>query len=194
MRLSISQKILVLAGVAANGLLWAIPSNVVELIARDRVTLLGRYSRAHFSWILGVLIVTVITFYIGLGRNRARRKLRAFRVTAVALAVVPTTCALDLASRYFVPAYYIKDTLAYHRPPNQTLRGLYEDAPEAARTYPVVPAGFGQVPYTLQTDKRGFRNPSNAQRYDVVTLGDSFTEGSRVSDEHPWPVKLKTIW
>ncbi|UCG17663.1 MAG: hypothetical protein JSV19_06465 [Phycisphaerales bacterium] len=188
--MSISQKILVLAGVVANGLLWAIPSDVVELIARDRQTLLGRYSRTHFSWILGVLIVTLIAFYVGLGGDRARRKLRAFRVAAVALTVVPMTCALDLASRYFIPAYYIKETLAYHRPPNQTLRGLYEDVPEAARTYPVVPAGYGKVPYTLQTDERGFRNRSDAQRYDVVTLGDSFTEGSRVSDEHPWPVRF----
>ena len=37
-----------------NAVLWAIPSNVVEQIARDRQTMMGRYSRTHFVWIVGV--------------------------------------------------------------------------------------------------------------------------------------------
>ncbi|MHC4293107.1 MAG: alginate O-acetyltransferase AlgX-related protein, partial [Planctomycetota bacterium] len=49
-------------------------------------------------------------------------------------------------------------------------------------------AGYPDVPYTITVDKRGFRNTTDLEKYDVVTLGDSFTEGSHVSDKHAWPL------
>jgi hypothetical protein len=39
-------------------------------------------------------------------------------------------------------------------------------------------------------DGRGFRNRATLDRYDVVTLGDSFTEGFYVSDDQSWPMVL----
>ena len=47
MKLIVRQKIWLAVVIVTNLLLWIIPSDVVELIARDRQTLLGRYSRGH---------------------------------------------------------------------------------------------------------------------------------------------------
>jgi hypothetical protein len=193
MRWSTGQKVLLLLVLAANVLLWAIPSDVVELIAGDRQTLLGRYSREHFCWIVGVLIVSLIGLYVALARRAETRKKRAFRVTAAGLAVLPTTCAADLVARRLVPTYYVRQTLAYHRPPNFSVSNVATDLPEAFRTYPVLPPGFGSFHCTLHADRRGFRNRTAAEHCDVVALGDSFTEGSRVSDEQPWPVRFAEI-
>ena len=35
--------------------LWLVPSDIVEQIARDRQTMLGRYSRTQFGWMLGLI-------------------------------------------------------------------------------------------------------------------------------------------
>jgi len=193
MKLSAGQKILVLLVILANVVLWAVPSDVVEQIARDRQTLLGRYSRTHFTWNVGVLLLSPILLYIGLGRRPKTRKKRSFRLAAVGLVLVPTTCAADLVARSWVPTFYVRDSLAYHRPAGFRHRRMVEDRPEAARTYPVVPAGFESLQCVLTADRRGFRNQTDYERYDVVALGDSFTEGSRVSDEHPWPVRLAEV-
>ena len=190
MKLNTGQKVLVLLVVAANVVLWVVPSDVVELIARDRTTLLGRYSRTHFYWNATLLPVSLIVLHIGLARRPEQRRKRAFHTAAIGLVVVPVTCAADLVARSRVPVFYVKDTLAYHRPPDYSVRSTIEDRPEAARTYPVVPPGSAPVHYTLHADKRGFRNRTDRETYDVVALGDSFTEGSRVSDEHPWPARL----
>ncbi len=178
------------AVVAVNFVLWAAPSDVVELIARDRQTLLGRYSRRHFAWNLALAPVSAVVLVIGLAGDPCVRRRRVWQVGGVALAVVPVTCATDLVLRTRAPVYYIRDTLAYHRPPEVTYQELLEDIPEAKRTYPEVKPGFASIGGTLRTDKRGYRNPTTLDRCDIVALGDSFTEGSKVSDEHPWPVRL----
>jgi hypothetical protein len=62
----------------------------------------------------------------------------------------------------------------------------YVDAPLARRSLPVLEPGYPPFELVMTTDARGFRNPSALDRADMVLVGDSFTEGSRVSDEQTW--------
>ena len=193
MRLGVARNLLLLLIVVGNLALWAVPSNVVLLIARDHDTFLGRYSREHLAWILASLALSVCVGYLVLSRSAAVLKRRAFHLTAGALGVIPATCAMDLLARRCVPDSYVRDSLAYHRPANANVRSTIIDRPDAARTYPVVPPGFPPYDCTLHTDARGFRNASDLKQYDIVALGDSFTEGSRVSDAQAWPVRFAQL-
>ena len=172
-----------------NAVLWVIPSDVVELIARDRHTLLGRYSRTHFFWIIAMAVVFLINLYTDLAVGAVRRR-RQFQVFAVLLAGVPSVLMLDFFLRNPQRDHYVRDHVAYRRPANVTFSVDAVDKPEASRTYPDAPPGYPTVTCTYQTDKRGYRNQTDLEAYDVVALGDSFTEGSRVSDDDTWPVRL----
>jgi hypothetical protein len=61
-----------------------------------------------------------------------------------------------------------------------------EDVPAPGRSYPRRAAGQPSRPVLLTTDDRGLRNAPRSGRYDVVVAGDSFTEGSMVSDDETW--------
>lgn len=189
MKLPTGQKIWLGILIAANLALWLIPSSVVEQIARDRHTMLGRYSRQHFTWIIVVGLFSLVSFYVdgATGRNRRRRR---FQVWATLLFLIPTLGVIDYLVRSPGYGHYIRDTLAYHHPPDATYQQAYEDKPKAHRTYPDPPPGYPSVACALHTDARGFRNRADLDRADVVVLGDSFAEGSGVSDEHVWPVRL----
>ncbi|UCG32994.1 MAG: hypothetical protein JSU68_15190, partial [Phycisphaerales bacterium] len=184
------KRILLAVVLAANLVLWAIPSNVVELIARDRHVILGRYSREHFVWILVLLVASLTALYIGLGAP-ARQKRRAFQVAAVFVIGLPLLFLIDLALT-IPPAIsnpvYIFDGLAYHRPPGSQQVITFTDRPAAHRTYPNAPAdgGYGTVACTFTVDSRGYRNRTDHQQCDILVLGDSFAEGSRVSDDQTW--------
>ncbi len=187
--MSARQRIFLAVVVLSNTALWAVPSDVVALVARDRHTLLGRYSREHFGLNLGVLIASVIGLYI----DRAaptQYKRRWFQVIATLLFLVPSVALLDFASRVSHPQRYIRESPAYHRPANVSFTDEFVDRPEAFRTYPDAPQGHGRVRCEYHTDGNGFRNSSDHSTCDVVVLGDSFAEGSKVSDEHAWPVRL----
>ncbi len=69
------QKIWLTLIVALNLAMWLFPSDVVEQIARDRHTMLGRYSRQHFNWNLGVLLFSIVSLYVdwSTGREYKRR-------------------------------------------------------------------------------------------------------------------------
>ena len=49
MKITTGQKLFVLGVLLVNAGVWIVPSDVVELMARDRQTLLGRYSREHLA-------------------------------------------------------------------------------------------------------------------------------------------------
>jgi len=189
MRLILRQKIWLAIVITANLALWIVPSDVVEQIARDRHTMLGRYSRTHFSVNVGILLISLISFYIDWSTGETYKK-RWFRVIAALLVMTPSLALVDFLLRAPADRHYVKDHIAYHRPVNARFEGIYEDRPQAYRTYPAPPAGYGKVACTLTTDQRGFRNATVLDKYDVVALGDSFAEGSSVSDEHVWPVHL----
>lgn len=189
---------MLIAAAAVNLALWIVPSDVVTLIARDRHVLLGRYSREHFTWILVAGLFLIAVVLVASPRDASRRGKRLRRIPAICVVVLLTVGAVDAALRMLEPDHYDKRMLAYRRPVNQVFvvdprtgrPAVIHDRPDAARTYPVVPPGYPEFTARLTTDERGYRNLTSLSRYDIVTLGDSFTEGSKVSDEHPWPVRL----
>jgi len=186
-RLTRGQIIFVVVVVLINVVLWIIPSDVVELVARDRQTLLGRYSRRHFTWILAVLVVSIILIRLHLSPSKAVKKKRIFHVLAVLIALVPTLFVADVALRLTKHWRYVLGDLAYHRPPGSVWHDVFEDKPKAIRTYPNAPPGYPTVRSTMTIDGRGFRNLDAPDHVRVVVLGDSFAEGSHVSDGQTWP-------
>lgn len=179
-----------LAIVAATNLaLWLIPSDVVEQIARDRHTLLGRYSRAHFTWIVMIGVGSAVSFYIDWSTGRTYRR-RWFQVLATLLVLTPCLAFFDFLLRSPRSAHFVRDSIVFHRPVNARFQIEFSDRPKASRTYPDAPPGYGTVPCTGTTDRNGFRNQRVLDRYDLVVLGDSFAEGSKVSDEQAWPELL----
>ncbi|MHC5109108.1 MAG: hypothetical protein ACYTHJ_04425, partial [Planctomycetota bacterium] len=76
------QKIWLVIMIIANGLVWAIPSDVIENIARDHHTLLGRYSRQHFTAAIGLLLFTFLSFYVDWSTGETYKR-RWFQVLAV---------------------------------------------------------------------------------------------------------------
>lgn len=191
MKLMRRQKIWLGVIIVVNLALWLIPSDVVKQIARDRHTMLGRYSRAHFTWIVGMALFSLVSFYVdwSTGENYKRRW---FQVLATLLVLTPVLAVIDFFVRAPGHAHYVQDGLAYHRPVHAEYHRDFVDSPNAYRTYPNAPAGYGTVKCTLRTDRRGFRNQTDQEQWDIVVLGDSFAEGSNVSDEHVWPVRLAT--
>ena len=189
MKLLLRQKTWLMFVIAVNLALWLIPSDVVELIAKDRHTLLGRYSRTHFAWIVAVALISVVSFYIDWSSGE-KYKRRWFQVLATLLVLAPAVGLFDFLMRSPERIHYVRDDPAYHRPVNSTFEFHFEDKPEAYCTYPNARPGFGTVTGVCYTDKRGFRNRSDQDEADIVVLGDSFAEGSNVSDERVWPVHL----
>lgn len=192
MKMLLRQKLWLAIVVAVNAALWIIPSNVVADIARDEQTMLGRYSRTHFAWNLGVLLVSVVTFHVDCSTGPTQKR-RRFQVIATGLFLFPALAIIDLLLRTPETMHYVRDSLAYHRPVNAEFEETFADKPRAYRTYPNAKPGFGTVHCVGRTDRNGYRNRSILEQYDIITLGDSFTEGSKVSDEHPWPVRLASI-
>lgn len=185
-----NQRIVLAIVAVANLALWIIPSGVVELIAKERPVLLGRYSKQHFFWAVGVAVVSLIVLYI----HRAppvKAKRRVFQMLAVGLFLFPALALVDVALRFGDRLDYVRDSVAYRHPAGLRLEERYEDRPDAARSYPNAPPGYRMVPCRLSTDARGFRNRSDRDRAEIVVLGDSFAEGSKVSDEDAWPVILE---
>jgi len=189
MKLIRRQKVWLGIVLAVNLALWLVPSDVVAEIARQRHVMLGRYSRTHFAWNVSVLFISFVSFYIDWSTG-ATYKRRWFQVLATLLFLLPCLTIVDFAMRRPDVEHYVRDTLAYHRPPEAVFHQVFVDRPEARRSYPHAPPGYGTVDCTLHTDRRGYRNQTNLESYEVVVLGDSFAEGSNVSDEHPWSARL----
>ncbi len=186
------QKIWLVLVLVANVVLWVIPSDVVEEVARQRHVMLGRYSRTHFSWNVAILLISAVSFYVDWSTG-ATYKRRWFQVIATLMFLIPSLAIVDYALRRPDVEHYVRDHLAYHRPANMEFKLTFVDRPEPRRSYPVVPPGYGTIECGLHTDGRGYRNQTHLGAYDVVVLGDSFAEGSSVSDEHPWPVRLASL-
>jgi len=187
------QKVWLAIVVVTNLALWIIPSDVVEQIARDRHTMLGRYSRPHFTAIVIVGLVSIASLYVDWAKSGAAYKRRWFQLIATLLALFPSLAVVDFFLRKEEDTHYTHEVLAYHRPPNREFNATFTDQPQAYRSYPNAPAGHGTIDGTLRADRRGFRNQTDLERYDVVAIGDSFTEGSNVSDGDPWPARLAAL-
>lgn len=165
-----------------NIVLWLVPSNVAYLIAQNRHVLLGRYSVGHLTALFFLIPITVMALYLTWSNEKNKRE-RKFKVIAITISVIVSLVVIDIAARLTQPKRYIAEQTYYHRPPNTTIRGTSQDIPEKAFLYPRTPPGYPDIDYTLTVDKRGFRNKTDLEKYDVLTLGDSFAEGSRISDD-----------
>lgn len=183
--MNLRQKLFLSAVVIANALLITIPSNISDLVAHDRPVIWGRYSRTHFGWIVGVVMISIIGLYIDQARTQEVYRKRWFKVIASLIVAIPTLFLADLALRMVVTPTYIYDDLAFHRPPNQSWTYDFVDEP-ASGWAAQAPDGHPPVSCTLNSDERGYRNVDLKKSYDVITLGDSFTEGSNVSNEDVW--------
>jgi hypothetical protein len=184
------QRIYLAAIIVANAVAWAIPDNVLALIAKDQHTLLGRYSRGHFTINLAILLISLIGLYIDQARTTRTYKRRWFQVIAVLIISLPLLLIGDALLRFTRTTTYVLDPLAYRRPSNAAWTEHVVDRPEAAFTYPNAQPGYPAFTASIHTDGRGFRNSAAPDHADLLALGDSFVEGAHVSDEHPWPVKL----
>jgi hypothetical protein len=182
--------------------LWLIPSHVVELIAEQRPVLLNRYSMAWFSVLFSLTPLLWLISYALWVSQRLTKKEIGFRVGAILLSLLVSMLAVDALGRLIRKPRYREERVdirqhwpgervvdvVRHRPPDRLYNVRYVDAPPTARSYPNAPPGHSTVEITLKTDARGFRNLTSLKQYDIVTIGDSFTEGSRVSDDECWPV------
>jgi len=173
----------------ANALLWIIPSNVAYLIAQNRDVLLGRYSLGHLTALLFLIPISAAVLYLTWANERNEKE-RRFKVIAISLSVLVSLIVMDIVARLVLPRRYVAEQTYFHRPPNAIQTGTAKDVPEEAFLYPRTPPGHPDIEYTLTTDKRGFRNKTDLERYDVVVLGDSFAEGSHVTDDDAWPALL----
>ena len=175
--------------VVINLLLWVIPSNVSYLIAQNRDILLGRYGVARLTWMILLIPLSIVVLYLTWS-NEENKKRRQFQITALTLSIVISIILVDLFMRPAQNKQYVLHKSYYHRTPNAVFSGTFCDMPENAFSYPTMRPGYPDIEYTLTTDKRGFRNKTDFEKYDIVTLGDSFTEGSNVTDNETWTALL----
>ena len=173
----------------ANILVWLLPSDVRYLLAQQRDVLLGRYSIEHVSLGLFLLPASILALYVNFS-NKQNEKKRWFAVIALTISLSLSIIMVDIFLRVLGPKQYIGNSSLYHRTPDTMSHSIIKDTPETSSAYPTTAPGYPDIEYTLTVDKRGFRNKTALDKYDVVVLGDSFAEGSHVSDEHAWPVLL----
>jgi hypothetical protein len=190
----------VLAGAVAA--VWLIPSDVARLVARQQHVLLGRYDEGHFvaavlctllflpaAWMLarGVGLLEVLA-RVGLATGAG---LLAFAVASIASYAPAKQRYLETPVAQLVteaPVPLLGSTR--RRQPERQFKMDRADLPPAARSYPGAPPGFPEARIVLTTDRDGLRNGALGDAWEVVVAGDSFAEGSMVSDDEVWSARL----
>lgn len=169
---------------------WIIPSDVVRLISKEEFILFGRYGIDHFHAAVILTLLAVIACYLVFAPAASRRR-RRVAVAAWSLVFVLVVFSTDLVLRLvFDDAAYVHVGELRLRPPNMDVRLQYVDRPLAQRTLPALKPGYPSYQMRMRTDARGLRNPEVLDQTDVLLLGDSFTEGSRVGDEDIWATRI----
>jgi len=198
------RRVVALGLLAALAVAWSIPGPVAAWVARQEPILLGRYTVGHFA---GLAIATVVVVLVAallwsrrsLGESAllaAMAALSSFAGVVAVASVAKQTIGPRYESRPVADAVAdpaLRDRLAGRvltRQPSFRWDVLREDLPAPGRSYPNRVAGQPSRPVVLTTDARGLRNPVPSDAYDVVVTGDSFTEGSMVSDDEPWWSRL----
>lgn len=183
--------LILLAAVVGVGWLWFYPDDVVVLVATGRDVLLGRYSVERFT---AAIVFTVVGFAVVAVVLAAPEKRRPRLIWWSALGVV---CLVSLVATDLILRLITNDRSFVHvgelrlRPPGLRVDIPYDDIPLAQRSYANLKPGYPTTRVVMQIDARGFRNPEALTHADIVLLGDSFTEGSRVTDQHTWPYRLR---
>jgi hypothetical protein len=174
-------------------LLWAVPSDLAYNVAQQREILLGRYTIDRLTTLLlltpvSLLIIKGIWSKKKKEKSQTEKKKRFFQTIALSMSIIFSVLTVDVLERLIQRQHYAGVESLYHRIPHRVSQAVYKDVPKTAFSYPRTPPGYQDIEYTLTVDKRGFRNKTDLEKYDVVVLGDSFTEGSDVSDNQVWPV------
>ncbi len=165
---------------------WVVPSDVVRLVSKEEFILAGRYGIDHFSAALVLTLLATMSWRLVFASPAVRRA-RAISVVAWALVVGVSLFAVDLVLRLvFDDAAYVHVGELRLRPPNMDHELVYRDWPLAHRSLPRLEPGYPDTAVRMRTDSRGFRNPEALERAEVLLIGDSFTEGSRVGDDATW--------
>jgi len=185
----IRQWITTAAIVGGNLAGWLITTNVPRFVAYRREILLGRYAVGHLTVLLVVLPISVLGLILTWTKRENRRK-RGRQFLAMTVSVLLAGFVLDLGLRLVRPRAYIPAGGIFHREPNTSFTGVTHDVPLTQYGYPNAQGGYPDISYTMTVDGRGFRNRQAVSECDVLTLGDSFTEGSEVSDDQTYPALL----
>ena len=126
--------------------------------------------------------------------ERQRMLLRAIAVTGtgcVCLLILETAALvglvdykalrIDLLDRtHGTTRMFVEDReLSFKRPANASWSGRPRSDLASSWDLPI----WARRTQTFTTDSRGFRNPCDRSRADVVLIGDSYVEGNHVSDE-----------
>jgi hypothetical protein len=186
--------------VAIVAIAWAVPGPVPALVARQEVILLGRYAVGHFA-VLALATPVVLLAAALLGSRRSLAESALLAALALGSTWLAVVAVASLAHEAIGPRYVatpVEDAVAdpalrgrlagrvLTRQPDFRWEVVREDRPAAGRSYPRRVPGQPSRPVVLTTDDRGLRNEPRAGVYDVVVTGDSFTEGSMVSDDETW--------
>lgn len=196
------QRYVALALTAVVALAWLVPSDVPRLVARQEDVLLGRYAEGHFvAAVLAALLFLPAAWMLWRGVGVLETGVRmalAGGSAWLAFAVAGVYSYAPEKQRYLetpvaelvVEAPVPLSGITRRRQPERSWKMRRTDAPRPARTYPDAPPGFPDAEIVLTTDADGLRNPELADRWDVVVSGDSFAEGSMVSDDEVWSARL----
>lgn len=205
------QKVLLVVFLLAAVGIWVPGGDVARLVADQEHVLLGRYSVDHFSLLFFMTPILLFAAWLQVRRPSTDRT-RAFKVAALIFAVLLGLAFVEVAGRLAAdPRYQQKYVVASdalegedrtaalpvrHRPPNVRYRVHYHDVPPTKRSYPVTPPGFATEEIVLTSDANGFRNQRVPDTCEILAVGDSFAEGSRVGDDECWPalVAAATGW
>lgn len=174
-------------------LLWLIPSNIGRLIARDRDILLGRYSLERMALLIFFPVLIAPVLYLLFSPDKKKLKIRIFQMSAILMILLPGLFIQDLAMRYINQSHYVETDKGFHRPSNQQYEIQISDKPELAGIFQKIRPGYPDMNCKLSTDSMGFRNRKDYDTCDILALGDSFVEGSNVSDENTWPEILSEL-
>jgi hypothetical protein len=203
-RAKLIRRIVAVLIVLASLVAWLVPSNLVKLIAQEDHVLLGRYSLEHFSALALLTPLLWLVALVLLLPARLDRRM-ALRTLTIALSILMGLVIVDIAGRLTRSPRYVQAAVSDQtdwphdmvqgivrsRPPNVQYEVSHIDKPRARRSYHHAPPGFPPTQILLTTDSRGFRNQTDLERYELLTLGDSFAEGSRVSDDERWPALIE---
>ena len=196
------RRLLALALAAAVALVWLVPSDVARLVARQQDVLLGRYAEGHFvAAVLATLLLLPAALQLrrGVGALEvAARMGLAAGAASLVFAVAGIASYAPEKQRYLETpvAELVSDApvplagITRRRQPEERFAMRRADAPGPARSYANRPPGFPEAEIVLTTDADGLRNPQLGPSWDVVVTGDSFAEGSMVSDDEVWSARL----
>jgi hypothetical protein len=169
---------------------WVMPSDVVRLISKEEFILFGRYGMDHFHAAVILTILAVVACSLVFASAHKRRR-RGIAVVAWSILLALVVFSTDLVLRLvFDDAAYVHVGELRLRPPGMDVRLEYVDQPLAQRSLPRLEPGFPPFEMRMRTDARGLRNPRALDSADILLLGDSFTEGSRVGDEDIWATRI----